>query len=758
MYNHKVRAFMLTGASLFVLTLAHAQESDSPAVDEVAANEDGGELALNRITVTAQRREQSLIEVPVSVTAFSTEDITDYDIQDLNDYAALTPNFGITDGGSPLSRAISIRGVSDIGGTVPPISIFVDEFNTTATNFGAAFDVNLLDIERIEVLRGPQGTLFGRNVSGGAVSITTVKPSTEGFEGYVSGELGSFDHRLVRGAVNVPLGESVAVRVSAYGQERGEFIDNVGPSGRGNDLESYGVRGALRVRPGVDTIADLTVTYTDFEQGASDQVPTGQLSDFLRLNGFPVDPFGSYDEIGFFPSNDDTITTDGVTQSARETLIVTGQLEHDFGQVTAVFTAGYMDLDVNEQLDADFTPSNFFVFPGDTVSGSTWSVEPRLLSNGDGPLQWQIGASYAEDESTFLSSNVLGEDLLVGLFGLPPGTTDVVVEDSITGAAVNTTSVFGDLTYSVNDRLDVSFGLRYANDEVTESFIENPVFDIFQGVPTTGSSASGESSFETISGRLSATYDLNDSNNLFANIALGTRPGGFNTEAASNPDLPSTYGEEEVWNYEIGLKGRLFQDRLLYSVAAYYLDWSDLQNNTVFFVPGTVDGFNITTSAGGAESYGLEFEVSADLGAGFQLDAGFGLQDAEFGEFQTVDGAGDPFDASGNDIPLVSDVTANAALGYERQLTSNIDGFARAEASYRSDYFESALNSPLFGDSVDGYETVNLRIGFETDILRVSLAGENLTNDRQNVGFLQGTAGPSREAPTVLLFLEGNRR
>ncbi len=711
----------------------------SPAV---MAQQTGGaeDSASNEIVVTAQRREQSLKDVPIAVSAFSSEQIDNYQIEGLGDYAALTPNLGFTDGGSPIQKEISIRGVSNIGGTVAPVAIYVDEFNTTAADFGSAFDVNLLDIERIEVLRGPQGTLFGRNVSGGAISITTKKPS-DVLEGNVEAEYGSFDHYRVKGAINIPIADGLAFRTTAFYEQNDGFLENRGPSGQSNDIETWGVRGAIRFEPSDDLVIDATATYIEFEQGLNSQVPTGQLSDFISANGFPVDPFGAYADIGFFPDNRNVVSTNDETRSFRDTLILTGRIEKDFGPVTGILNVGYMELDSDFSLDADFTPNSFFIFPNDSNNGTTYSVEPRLQSNAGGDFDWTIGAIYAKDEVDGAAGNILQEDLIVGLFGFPPEFAPVVVEDTESGTIVETLSVFGDVTWRPASRLSLSAGLRYSSEEVTEIFVENPVFDIFVGAPDPGSSARGSRTFNTVSARISGVYELTDDVNLYATISRGVRPGGFNVEALSTPGLPDSYGSETVMNYEAGLKGTLFDGSLRFSLAGYYLDWSDLQNDSVFFVPGTVNGFVVTTSAGGARSFGLEAEFNASVVDNLTIDGGFGVQDAQFDDFQTIDGIGNPVDASGNDLPLSSDFTGNIAAQYNLPVSDDLELFLRGEFAYRSSYFESALNRSTFGDKVPGYETVNLRAGFEYQDIKITAYGENLTEKRQNVGFIQGTAG-----------------
>ncbi|MEO0419405.1 MAG: TonB-dependent receptor [Pseudomonadota bacterium] len=749
--SKEVFAYSVSSLALAAAVPVHAQVATDETSVETAAQldtQDDTESDDGVIVVTAQRREQSLLEVPVSITAISSQDIQNYQIDSVEDYAAIAPNVGFIDSGNALNRQISLRGVSNFGGTVAPVAIYVDEFNITGADFGAAFDIDLLDIERIEVLRGPQGTLFGRNVSGGLISITTVKPDQD-FSVNVEGEYASFDEYLLKGGINVPLGDVAAARVTAFYRASDGFIDNLGPSDDTNDRETFGIRGALRLTPNDRATIDVAVTYVDYEQGLDDQIPTGILSAFLAANGFPVDPFGAYDEVGFFPENDNFVLTNDPNSAERETLMVTAKAEYEFDTVAAIINFGFLDLDSNQISDADFTPSSFFTFPEESSVGDTWSIEPRLQSIGGENFDWVFGGIYARDDITGVAQTLLQEDLLVGLFGLPPGTPEFLTEDSSTRTQVETLSVFGDVTWHASESLDLSFGLRYSNDEVTESFIENPVFDVFQGILLPGSFAEGTATFDTISGRFSALYRASDDINLYATISRGVRPGGFNVEAVSTPDLPDSYGSETTWNYEAGVKGTAFQGDLIFSLSGYVIDWTDLQDDSVFFPPGTVDGFVITTAAGGATSYGIEAEFSATPIDGLRINGGFGLQEAEFDEFDTIDLAGNPVDASGNALPLASDFTGNIALQYNHALNDELEAFGRVEGAYRSSFFESSLNDVELGDRVDGYETVNVRLGLEGENWRASVFGENLTNNRVLTGSVSGTAGLAGVLATI---------
>jgi iron complex outermembrane recepter protein len=728
------------------LPSALAQTAVEPAPAETTE-------VLEEIIVTAQRREQALKDVPVSISAFSSAKIEDYKIENLEDYTSLAPSVGFTSNGSPLSQAISIRGISDLGGTVSPVSIFVDNFNTTASGFDTALDIGLFDVERIEVLRGPQGTLFGRNVSGGAVSVITKKPRRE-FEGNVSLEAGSFEHYQVDAALNVPISDSVAFRVSGFAKGNDGFLKNTGASGQSNELQAEGVRAALRIWSSDATVIDFAGTYSKTTVDLADLVPSGLLSPFLSGNGFPVDPAGSYDDIGFFPSNDSTVVTDSLTGESREIKLFTGQIDHDFGNVIGTINVGHMDIDSEFVSDADYTGGLYNIFES-ANSGYTWSVETQFKSDYDSGSNWSWlgGAVIAKDRVEDDSSNDIFDGFLVDFFGFPPGSGPITVEDSEFLTEVESIAVFGDLTWTGIDRLTLSTGLRYSEDEVREEFVSNEIVSPFFGPPGVVVLAtlpiSGREKSRTITPRLSATYVLSDQINGYGVISRGARPGGTNLEAAENPDLPQDYGVESVLNYELGLKGSAFQNAVNFSVSVFYLDWSGLQAASNVFLPGDIDGTNLTLSAGKARTYGTELEFSASLGERFQVDGAFGFLDAKFKDFQTVDELGVSYDASGNEIPLVSDFMGALAGQYTHPLSDSVSIFVRGETAYRSGFWESSLNGDGTQPKIDGYETVNIRVGADMGQYRVTLFGENITNDRVNIGFTGGTGGLAGLLATV---------
>lgn len=736
--------FLLASSSLLAVTVAEASAQDG-------AQQASG--ASDVMIVTAQRREQSLAEVPASVTAFGEQAIESYQIDDVSDYAALAPNVGFSSGGSPIELDLAFRGVSNLGGAVNSVAIYLDQFNLTPAPNPTTFDPNLLDVERIEILRGPQGTLFGRNVLGGGVNIVTNKPGGE-FEARLDLEYGRFDQRLVRGIVNIPLGETLAMRAVGYYEANDGFLQNLGSSGDTNDSESFGGRVAFRWTPNDQLIADVAVSYSDYQQGLLSSVPTGVPRPFFTQAGFPVDPFGEFSEVGFYPENTRFVSTGFPSQFDNETFLVTGEVSYDFDGVSLIVNGGYIDNQAADAVDSDHVNAEFFSDPGQAAELDSKSVEARLQSNGDGPVTWVLGGLYADDSRNILSSRrELGADF-VGAFSLPAFLIGAPVVDEAQTIDIRSLAVFGDVSWAVpNTRLTLGAGMRYSNDRVREGIVENPVVLLGVGGFTEFRELSAEETFDLFTAKISALYDLTDNVNAYASASRGTKPGGANL-ALFGTDLAalSIYDPEVIWNYEIGAKGVFFDGNLMVNATGFYSDWSDLQIESGFFEDVITNFTNLTANAGDAESIGFELDFVARLGEFLTLNGGVGFNDASVGDgVLTTNDQAQLVDVSGNTLPFASRWNANIAGQYDHPIGNELTAFIRTEFSYRSSFFESLENVDAAFDRVDAYNTLNVRVGIEGDNWRFVAFGENLADPNHSLGLRSlGDVGISGALVTVV--------
>lgn len=701
----------------------------------LAQGSDAAEATFEEIVVTAQKREQSLEDVPMSVSVFGGAAIERQNISDLGDYFDLTPNIAAVNTGSLLDNDVSVRGVSNIGGAQNVVGFFVDEFNVAPLVENATYDQRLLDVERIEVLRGPQGTLFGRNASGGAVSITSVKPSAD-FGGYVTLGYSSFDTKLLKAAVNVPVTDTLFVRLNGFTELSDGFLENEGPSDATNDYDSIAVRGAVRYLPNDALTIDLAASHQDHEQGFLNSVPTGIQGDTLKSLGFPVFAL----DAGYFPENTDTIQTDRGRDIDAETTMATARIEYDFGDISLVSVTGLIDHDATVAGEADHSGLDLWN-DDNTIALDSWSTELRLQTAHYSGFNWLLGAVYAEDENVVYERRPFSPTFFGTFFGITvPEDTVVTPINDREEFEVTSYGVFGELSWTgLEDRLTASTGLRWQYDDVASSFfsLRNAVFPPFTAVPQ---NQAGKASFTSLMPRFTANYELSDGMNIYGLVAKGSKPGGFNLATVTFPGLglPETFDSEDLWNYEVGLKGALADRKVLFNLSVFYIDWSKIQVSSFFFNPDTFDSGIVTQNGADASSKGFEADFRLMPLPGLELHGAIGYQASEFGDFPEaiINSTGATMDASGNRLPLAPEWTYNAAVEYGWPMFDYAQAFARLEYIYRDSVFTDNESRAVAPDFVPSYDYLNLRVGL--DLGRVRFLGyvENLLAEDYTTGYL----------------------
>lgn len=718
-------------------------------------SEDGSTL-FEEIVVTAQKREQSLQDVPISVSVFGGSAIEKQNIAELGDYFDLSPNIAFTNTGSLLQNEVSVRAVSNIGGAQNVVGFFVDEFNVAPLVENATYDQRLIDVERIEVLRGPQSTLFGRNASGGAVSTTTKKPSSEA-EGYITAGYSSFDTKLVKAAVNVPLSETLFVRVNGFVEDGAGFLENEGPSDATNDHTSIAVRGAVRYQPNDKLTVDLALSHQDHEQGFMNSVPTGIQGDTMASLGFPIFTL----DAGYFPDNNDTIQTDRGNDITSKTTIATGRIEYDFGGISLVSVTGLIDHKSTVDGEADHSGLDLWNDDIDNEMDS-WSTELRLQTANDSGFNWLAGAVYAEDETLLSERRPFSPLFFSTFFGVtvPDGLVVTPIND-IEGFEVTSYGLFGELSWTgLDDRLTISGGLRWQRDKVSSTFyaLRNAVFPPFTALEE---DTSGEASFNNVMPRLTANYAVSDEVNIYATVSKGAKPGGFNLATVTFPDLglPETFDSESLWNYEVGMKAVLADRRVLLNAAAFYIDWNKIQVSSFFFDPVTFASGIVTQNGAEASSKGFELDLAVRPAEGLEIKAGLGYQDSAFGDFPNaiIDTTGNTTDASGNRLPLAPEWSYNVSAEYYWSLTDDAEAFIRLEYIYRDSVFTDNESRVAAPDFVPSYDYLNLRAGADFGPVRVLGYVENLTGSDYTTGYLPpnsitgvlATVNPRRIGVTV---------
>jgi len=735
-YTAAVTACALAGWACVYALPTSAQ--DAPATDQRSA-------PLEEVFVTAQRREENQKDVPVSITAFSAEAIEKLRIDSLSDYARLTPNLGFFTGGNTLSQVIAIRGVTNLGGYVNSLAVYVDEFNVTPGRAAASYEQSLFDLERIEVLRGPQGVFFGRNVIGGAIIQTTVKPSHR-MEATVSAEYGNFGTWQLRGMLNTPLmTDKAAMRLTVMHSASDGFIEDIGPAHNTNDYGVNAGRVAFRLTPYDALTVDLAASRIERHQGIDSVVPTGQLFPVLALLGVtPID-----DGQGFYPNNRRKIATNTPTSSSNDTDMLTSRVQWDGSAFSLISVSGYLKNDAGGVGDGDMSIGNFAV-AASRQQFEGYSTELRAQSRDVGHLRWVFGGSFSQDKSDFHSSKTLFPEFYslfhLARFGLPdpfPAPFPAVqLDNSHEHTETRSIGVFGNVDWT-NDaqNLTLSLGARFSHDRVGHGFLHRSE-NLFTGFPDPTPATFGTASFNDVSPRVSAVFKLTPESNLYASISRGYKPGGFNNFSQLTPQIPSTFGPEHALSYEAGAKASLFEGRLRANLSLFYMKWNEIQVDAAFVDPATFVSTHYVANGAAASSRGAELDLAAQLLKGLTLEVGAGFDSAKFDDFgNALDLTGTPFDAGGKVLPLAPRWTTSSALQYTFNLPRAKDAYVRVEHVYRSLAYTSFDAIPLLfdnvarlGGAVPDYHTWSARIGLEGEKFSIAAFLENAANSDYVIG------------------------
>ncbi|MEJ8567940.1 TonB-dependent receptor domain-containing protein [Elongatibacter sediminis] len=706
------------------------------------APDDDLSLTIEEVVVTAQRREQNLQDVPVSLTAFTAEMLDQQNIEEVKDFAKFTPNVSFTEDGEVGSRSvgISIRGVSDfantftgVGGLANSFGIYLDEFNI-ANNATKTANPNLYDLAGLEILRGPQGTYFGSNATGGALNLTTKLPHEE-FEAELVGGYSRFNTWELKSMVNLPVTDSLFLRAGvAYTQSDG-FIENLSPTGNDASFEHTSVRVAARWLATDDFTADLSVMRTIENDGTDSNVNSGVL-DFntprSTPNILPVDPltnltddtvFAPVEDIipvdsggGFFPDNRRIVNKDFYELNKNRQTIVNLRLNYTGDGWVLRSITGFMDTTSRRQFDQDVTQYAFAeTYNGRT--GDTFSQELRFSVERD-TWDWVVGAIYSNDDADAFKVSPIGRtgffrlndrdnDLLPdGTLapGLPGGCFCLNPGDIISGPQVKTFdseswAVYSEANWQFRDTFTLTVGARYTEHDVkvqvaewnrspfqTLPFDRISDFEVPDASELRSPLRSGSASFSSVTPRVVLMWQPADTLNVYTSVSKGYKPGGLVFSDRTGERIP--FEKESLWNYELGAKWRGFGNRLSINAAAFYMDWQNLQMPSVeiFFEDGVMfNNFQINNTE--ARSLGFELEAQAILGNHLSVGGGAGYLDAEFESF----GADDPFiiqnmgfDIEGETLPRSPKWTLNLFAQYDFTIRG-LDGWVRAEWLYRSE-------------------------------------------------------------------------
>lgn len=673
---------------------------------------------LEEIIVTAQRRAETLQDVPLAVSAFSGDALTNAGVFSFNDIETLVPSLEIENafgGGQPQIRLRGVGFDDYAANNTPAVGIYVDEvaYPVPAMTQGLLFDV-----QRAEVLRGPQGTLYGRNTTGGAVNFVTNKPTDELSAGLRT-EFGNFERWQAEAFISGPLHENVSARLAVITEQGGAWQFNRDTGEELGDLDRTAVRAMIAIDDDALQIRATGHYYYDKSDGvgayllndyASNGFGTVAADTNTRATGWGVSaPFAA--ETGLGPNSKPFRDNSGYGVNVR--------VDYDFGPMTLTSLTSYERLNRREFNDWDGTavPAAEVLFNSEP---SVFAQEVRLTSNEDetSPLDWIVGVYYADEDLTELFQSDFQDS-----FGL---TARTPYEQE-----ARTIALFGQAEYAITDRLGVTLGLRYEDED--RDLVSLSTVGLVPTMPPTVipfvDSDPREANLSEVSGKVGVDYKLTEDVLLYALVSRGVKSGGFTALNTLNPAQTEPFRNEVLWAYEVGAKGDFLDDTLRLNFAAFYYDYTDQQIQGFFFDEGQGAVIGRIINVPKSKIYGAEFETVWAPIEGITLSNAIGWKKGEFTEFEDLDIPNAPatINRSGEDLPF-PEWSYTGSLAVQNTLREGWTYHFNANWTYRDTLDKTRLGNTIF--NVDDFWLVNaqLSVGPESGLWDIGVYARNLTN------------------------------
>lgn len=695
--------------------LAGACALGAVAADDRAAAQDAAAQANGRadeIVVTARRRAESLQTVPVAVSAFNDDRLNDLQASTLSGIQYATPNLYL-DQGDASNAVIYLRGIGQndsLAFVDPGVGVYVDDVFIARSQ--AAF-LELFDVDRVEVLRGPQGTLYGRNTIGGAVKFVSTAPPDE-FDAYLEAGAGNFDFFTLKGRVGGPIVADRLRGKAAFSATRRDGYNQNSFTGEDDgDIKTFSGRGALRFTP------NETLEFLLSIDGRIDRPDTSRNA--VRETSITAAPDPANPALLVtLPANAPfqvDVNAGGLSDISAIGVALTSRWKAS-DAVAIESISSYRTFDFNLNLDTDGSP-----FPVLDIlllqDQFQVSQELRLIYDDGGPLKFTGGVYYFHDDDTTFSGFDDGAATIFGfpvtLFGFPSSSL------ADTKQVTNSYAAFGDAAFAVTDRIEFSAGLRYTFEkrrsarrfeyffDPSVSVIRNtPPFLAGQGVA--GAPISSEADFDALTPKVSASFKASDNVFAYASVARGFKSGGLdgraNTDFGFQPFAP-----EFVWSYEGGLKTKWFDGALIANAAFFYNDYTDLQVTSFGADPVTGVFVSLFTNAARASAKGAELELYAEPTERLSITGSVGWLDAQYDEFNILVG-GIATDVS--DRPLVNSPKWNASLGatYDHPIGERLIATVHVDGAYRGTTATEITASPVL--TQERYGLLNAFVGLKT--------------------------------------------
>ncbi len=726
---------------------------------QAMAAADDDRMTIEEVVVTAERREANLQDVPISVSSFSATDLEDFHVRDLGDLQALVPNLSIHVGDAN-NAVVYIRGVGQIDSIAffePGVGIYLDDVYLGRAQ-GAFLDV--LDVERIEVLRGPQGTLYGRNTVGGAIKYVSAAP-TEEFSANVSATFGNYSRTDVKESISGSIVEDRLLgSLTVAHLSRDGYSENLFDGRDDGDKKTFYARGVLQFNASDTFSIQLAADYSDSDPDRS-RTP----SKVTPITILTVDPYTFGLSFDTFPADPDpfVVNADFNTIEQTKTKGVDLKLTWDINPaMTFKSITSYRELEYGTEIDLDATPINAFgIFYFNDQQ--QWTQEFQLTYQSS-RFNAVGGLYYYNEEGTTFDGGVFS-NFLIALSGDSEFSTDSY-------------AAFGQLDFYFNDRLTGLFGVRYTDEKKSysrraedfdltalagimfdpETFavsyanpeLLNPgsadlALDGGIGVPRAGANPD-PANFDNVSFKAGLKYQISEDAQVFGTISEGFKSGGFNGRVADGQLEP--YDEETLTSYEVGVKSRWLENRLQTNFALFYTDYENLQ---VSSFEATADGMTfipVFTNAGAATIKGAELELTALMTDRLTLMANVGYLDAGYDEFfaEPDPVTGEVVDVS-DEREIVNSPKWDTFLGfaYSIPLSSGAGLTLFGNWSHRSKTYLEVNSSENLAQGAYSLFDASIAYDSANGLWRVALGGKNLTDEEYRTHAFDLSAFPGVE-------------
>jgi iron complex outermembrane receptor protein len=691
--------------------------------------------ALEEVVVTATKRAQSLQDVPMAVNAFNADTIETAGINDAGDLAILTPALNINVNTNPFAARMVIRGVGTAQtdpALEPSVGLFIDGIYLGRTGLGMS---DLTDIERIEVLQGPQGTLYGKNTNAGAISVITKKPSFEKSEGYIEASVGNYSMNKLTASISGPLTQNLAYRLSGNINQRDGYYDNSAGVDF-NDADDWNIQGKLQWEPteSLSILLSGSRVERDTTCCGADAVQDESVNNELVAQGLSPDSNDPYDY---------NVQSNADNRFAMESDLLSMTIDYDTGWGAIKSITAWNDYSYRVDQDPDRSELDILTLSNDKYSGDSFSQELRFTASPSDNVDYMLGVFYLEQNTkrggdepfVFIGDDIITigsqQDLPFPLpfnFLVQPGDSLTVDMDQ----DAETIAFFGQGTWHIGDQWHITGGLRWSDEEKKSDLFSQTYSTAFSyqilgasflDSVSTPIDATLERSSDNVDWMLRAALDIGDDSMVYASAGTGTKSGGFQTVNGAADDRE--FDDEDTTTYELGVKSTLLDARLRINAAAFY---SEIENFQAQRQLETGIGTYVSNESK-VETSGVDLQVEAAPMPNLVLSAGL----LYMHKYEITDGP-----EKGADLPFTAEFSGTLAATLVFPLG---DGgvYWRTDYSYMDDHVTNVASAAQLRDAdYDNRNLVNSKLGWRNDSWNVSIWGKNLTDDK----YAMQTAAP----------------